>query len=92
MNEEMFLGGGNRSSKRWPTRQGGVANTQPCTHVDLQRRMATLCLRRLGHLLLATLAISAYAKEMPCTLHHGDNYYDLNPLKARCAAIFTLHA
>ncbi|KAL4068838.1 mannose-6-phosphate receptor binding domain-containing protein [Scleroderma yunnanense] len=40
----------------------------------------------MGHLLLATflaLALSAYADEQPCTLHHGGNYYDLNSLKAR---------
>ncbi|KIM64114.1 hypothetical protein SCLCIDRAFT_1213514 [Scleroderma citrinum Foug A] len=45
-----------------------------------------MVLQRLGHLLLATLltlAISAYADDQPCTLHHGGNFYDLSPLKAR---------
>lgn len=52
-----------------------------------------MVLQRLGHLLLATLltlAISAYADDQPCTLHHGGNFYDLSPLKARCASIETL--
>ncbi|KAF9237058.1 mannose-6-phosphate receptor binding domain-containing protein [Melanogaster broomeanus] len=43
------------------------------------------CKRRLTSSLCATLLLlvtSAFAAEKPCTLHDGDKYYDLNPLKA----------
>lgn len=30
------------------------------------------------------LGLLVLADDKPCTLHHKGNYYDLNPLKARC--------